>query len=73
LGLLRPITLWPFPEAAVRRMAERVQRIVVPEMNLGQIRYEVERLSAGKAAVEGVNRADGLQITPEQILEKVMG
>lgn len=72
LGLLRPITLWPFPEAAVRRVAGRVKRIVVPEMNLGQIRYEVERLSAGKAAVEGVNRADGLQITPEQILEKVM-
>jgi 2-oxoglutarate ferredoxin oxidoreductase subunit alpha len=72
LGLLRPITLWPFPEAAVRELAGRVTRLIVPELNLGQIRYEVERLSAGRALVEGVHRADGLPITPEQILEKVL-
>ena len=45
--------------------------LVVPELNLGQIRYEVERLSAGRARVEGIHRADGLQITPEQILAVV--
>ena len=71
LGLLRPITMWPFPEAAVRRLAERVRRMIVPEMNLGQVRLEVERLSAGRAVVTGVNRADGLSITPEQILAAV--
>ncbi len=68
LGLLRPITIWPFPEEAVRRLAGRVHTIVVPELNLGQIRYEVERLSAGRARVQGINRADGLHIAPEQIL-----
>lgn len=73
LGLLRPVTMWPFPEAAVRRLAERVRRIIVPEMNLGQVRLEVERLSAGRAAVTGVNRADGLSITPEQILAAAQG
>jgi 2-oxoglutarate ferredoxin oxidoreductase subunit alpha len=70
-GLFRPLTLWPFPERAVRELAARVGRIVVPEMNLGQIRYEVERLAAGRAKVEGVNRADGLGITPEQILSAI--
>jgi 2-oxoglutarate ferredoxin oxidoreductase subunit alpha len=68
LGLLRPITLWPFPEAAVRRLAGQVRRLVVAEMNLGQVRLEVERLSAGRAEVRGVHRVDGLAITPEQIL-----
>ena len=71
VGLLRQITMWPFPEAAVRRLAERVRRMIVPEMNLGQVRLEVERLSAGRAVVTGVNRADGLSITPEQILAAV--
>jgi len=67
-GLFKPLTLWPFPEAAVRALAARVSRIIVPEMNLGQIRLEVERLAAGRAVVEGIHRADGLGITPEQIL-----
>ena len=67
-GLFKPRTLWPFPEEAVRALARRVKRIVVAEMNMGQIRLEVERLAAGRAGVEGVHRADGLGITPEQIL-----
>ena len=71
VGLLRPITIWPFPEEAVRRLARRVHTLVVPELNLGQIRYEAERLSAGHARVEGLHRADGLQITPEQIMAVV--
>jgi 2-oxoglutarate ferredoxin oxidoreductase subunit alpha len=68
LGLFRPITVWPFPEDAVRRLAGQVQHLIVPELNLGQIRYEVERLSAGRASVQGLHRADGQQITPDQIL-----
>lgn len=71
LGLLKLLTIWPFAEAVVSRLADRVERIIVPELNLGQIRLEVERISAGRAAVEGINRADGLQITPEQILAVV--
>jgi 2-oxoglutarate ferredoxin oxidoreductase subunit alpha len=71
VGLFRPITLWPFPEAALRELAGRVRRIVVPELNLGQLRYEVERLAAGRAEVVGVNRVDGLAITPDQILAAV--
>ncbi|MGE5095381.1 MAG: 2-oxoacid:acceptor oxidoreductase subunit alpha [Betaproteobacteria bacterium] len=67
-GLFKPRTLWPFPEEAVRALAKRVKRLVVAEMNMGQIRLEVERLAAGRASVEGVHRADGLGITPEQIL-----
>ena len=67
-GLFKPLTLWPFPEQRVRELAGKVKRIVVAEMNLGQVRLEVERLAAGRVPVQGVHRADGLAITPEQIL-----
>jgi len=71
LGLLKIQTIWPFPEETVKCVAEKVKRIIVPELNFGQIRLEVERINAGRATVEGIHRADGLQITPEQILDVV--
>jgi 2-oxoglutarate ferredoxin oxidoreductase subunit alpha len=49
---------------------EGVERIVVAELNEGQIRREVERLVCGVAEVTGVHRLDGELITPQQILEE---
>jgi len=69
---LRPVTLWPFPEEAVKEMAGRVETIIVPEMNMGQMIKEVQRCIEGKAATIGVNRADGEPIIPEQILDRIM-
>ncbi len=71
-GALKLLTIWPFPEDHVRQIAARVPRIVVAEMNLGQIRLEVERVVAGRAVVQGVHRADSLAITPEQILAAIV-
>lgn len=71
VDFLRPVTLWPFPEKPVREMAQRVDVIIVPEMNLGQIILEVERCAGGCARVVGVNRADGEPITPGQILQRI--
>jgi 2-oxoglutarate ferredoxin oxidoreductase subunit alpha len=70
-GLLRPITIWPFPDEEVRKLAENVETIIVPEMNLGQIVREVERCATGKANVYGLNRIDAELITPEEILAKI--
>jgi 2-oxoglutarate ferredoxin oxidoreductase subunit alpha len=72
IDFFRPITLWPFPSDAVRDMAARVDTIIVPEMNLGQMIEEVERSIRGTAEVAGVNRVDGEPITPSEILEKIM-
>ncbi len=69
IGLLRPITLWPFPEAAIQELASRVRSILVPEMNLGQITHEVERLACGQAEVRPLNRIDGLPIAPGEIID----
>lgn len=68
-GLLRPLTIWPFPDAAVRELAKRVKAIIVPELNLGQMVLEVERCAGGACKVEGIHRVDGEPITPAQILE----
>jgi 2-oxoglutarate ferredoxin oxidoreductase subunit alpha len=67
VGLVRPITLWPFPTLAVDRMAERVRTVIVPEMNLKQMSWEVQAAVAGRARVVDFGRVDGKLITPAQI------
>ncbi|MBI2412824.1 MAG: 2-oxoacid:acceptor oxidoreductase subunit alpha [Deltaproteobacteria bacterium] len=70
-GLIRPLTIWPFPDKAVRELAKRVKAIIVPELNLGQMILEVERVSGATCEVVGVNRVDGEPITPMQILDAI--
>jgi 2-oxoglutarate ferredoxin oxidoreductase subunit alpha len=70
VSLLKLRTLWPFPEERVETAAERLHRVIVPEMNLGQLALEVERV-VGKHKVVRVNRADGEMVTPDQILDAV--
>jgi 2-oxoglutarate ferredoxin oxidoreductase subunit alpha len=62
-------SLWPLPEHALRSALEGIERVVVPEMNLGLYRREIERLVAGQAEVVGVNRMDTRLITPQQIID----
>jgi 2-oxoglutarate ferredoxin oxidoreductase subunit alpha len=68
-------SIWPVPEFAITEALRGVDRVVVPELNLGQYRREVERLAnhephnASRTEVVGVNRVDGELIAPNQILE----
>ena len=68
IGMIRPITLWPFPTVAVSELAGRVETIVVAEMNLGQMLHEV-RASAGSTPVVAHLRADGEPIAPAELLD----
>jgi 2-oxoglutarate ferredoxin oxidoreductase subunit alpha len=68
VDLLTLFTLWPFPEKQVEALGDRVDKIIVPEMNLGQLAYEVERM-AGRKKVRRVNLANGDMVTPQMILE----
>ena len=70
-GLFRPITLWPFPEKRVKELADQAKAIVVPEMNLGQMSLEVERVAKGACTVTHLGRVDGEPINPGQIMELV--
>ena len=70
VGLLKLKTIWPFPEEVVEHTAARLHRVVVPEMNRGQLALEVERV-AGWNKVRRVNRVDGEIVHPAQILAAI--
>jgi 2-oxoglutarate ferredoxin oxidoreductase subunit alpha len=71
VGMLRLVTLWPFPEEKIRKLAERVKAFVVVEINLGQMVYEVERCAAGKAEVYLAGHAGGDLHDPDDILRLI--
>ncbi len=71
VGLLRPLTIWPFIEGPVTDLAKQVRHIIVPEMNLGQLVLEVERVVRGRCPVHRVNRVTGEPIPPDEILAKI--
>lgn len=71
VGKLRLITVWPFPEKRVREIAGQVKALVVPELNMGQIAREVERVAGGAARTICVPHAGGSVHQPEQILEAI--
>ncbi|HWP11411.1 MAG TPA: transketolase C-terminal domain-containing protein, partial [Ramlibacter sp.] len=66
VGLFRPITLWPFPEKALREATANARAVLVPELNLGQLSQEVERI-LGRERVQGLHRVNGEPITPAEI------
>jgi len=70
-GLMCPLVLWPFPQHEVYELAQKVQTIIVPEMNLGQMAHEVEWASRWTADIVKINRIDGEPIRPQDILDKV--
>ncbi len=70
VGVLKLITLWPFPEEALRTAAAHASMVIVPEMNLGQVRIEVERVLRNHTAeIKGVNHVDSQTISPQEILD----
>lgn len=71
VGVLQLVTLWPFPENEVRDVLINSNAVIVPELNLGQMIREVQRLNEYNTPVQGVNRVDSLPITPKEILDKI--
>lgn len=69
-GMFRPITIWPFPDEQVSRLAKRAKKILVPEMNMGQVILEVERNACG-SYVRGLNVVNGEPITPDMIYASI--
>lgn len=72
VGLLSIKTVWPFPEEKVRELSKQVQNIYVPELNSGQIRLEVERVSSKDCNIYGINKYNGDIIAPEEIVDKIL-
>lgn len=71
-GFIRLRTVWPFPEEVVKRMAKNAKVVFVPEMNLRQIFYEVQRVAGDTVPIIPVNKIGGGEmITPEELLAKI--
>ncbi len=70
VGLVVLQTIWPFSESLIEQLAGEAQRVIVPEMNLGQLALEIERV-VGRHKVRRVNRADGELIAPQQIMAAI--
>lgn len=73
VGMLRLITVWPFPEKHIARLAERVKALVVPELNLGQIYREVQRAASGRCKTILVPHCGGWVHDPDDILKAIVG
>ncbi len=67
-GLVKLITLWPFPWGNLLPRLRQVKGVLVPELNRGQMAREVKRLAKGFTRVETLNRIDGKLITPDEIV-----
>jgi 2-oxoglutarate ferredoxin oxidoreductase subunit alpha len=71
-GLLRPMTLFPFPRKAIRHLAERVSSILVVELSYGQLVEDVQLAVNGITPVKLFNRMGGMIPTAEDILEAII-
>lgn len=68
VGFLRLITVWPFAQAQIQALAERVKGFITVEINLGQIHLEVLRAAAGKVPCHLVGHSGGAIISPDQVI-----
>ncbi|MCD7935396.1 MAG: 3-methyl-2-oxobutanoate dehydrogenase subunit VorB [Tannerellaceae bacterium] len=69
IGLLRPITLWPFPSQVIASYGEKVKGMLSVELNAGQMVEDVRLAVNGKTAVEHFGRLGGIVFTPDEVLK----
>lgn len=73
VSMLTVYSLWPVPENSIRNALKGIKRVIVPELNHGQYRREVERLANGELEFIGVNRVDSNLIAPDDIVKAYYG
>ncbi len=71
VGLIRPITLWPFPKDALAKAADQVKGFVTVELNMGQMIEDVRLYTGCKCPVSLCSRCGGMIPSPEQVLESI--
>ena len=72
VGLIRPITVWPFPKAPFKACAEKVKEIISVELSMGQMIEDIKLASECKVPVTLCNRVGGMIPSPEQVLEAIV-
>jgi len=71
VGLVKLKVIWPFMRRTVSQVLNNSKKVLVPEMNMGQISREVKRVNEGQCEVATLNKVDGTPLTPDEILKKL--
>jgi 2-oxoglutarate ferredoxin oxidoreductase subunit alpha len=71
IGSIQLYTIWPFPDKQLLELCARCKKVIVGELNMGQIVHEVRRVLPRDIEIHTVQRYDGEVITPLQLLEKL--
>ena len=71
VGLIRPITLWPFPKNAIAAAADKVKSFISVELNMGQMIEDIRLYSQCKKPVTLCNRTGGMIPSPDQVLDSI--
>lgn len=70
-GLIRPVSLWPFPEEIFANLSSEVSQVLVVEMNMGQMLQDVKLAINGRIPVEFYGRCGGVIPSPQEILDQI--
>ena len=71
VGLIRPITLWPFPKKALRAAADKVKGFISVELSMGQMIEDIKLYTECKRPVALCNRCGGMIPSPDEVLESI--
>lgn len=70
-GLFQALTMWPFPKRELRERFKRIKKVLTVEMNMGQIKYEMERVAPCDVDDRALLRANGVPFTPAEVVNAV--
>lgn len=71
VGSIQLYTIWPFPDKQLIELCARCRKVIVAELNMGQMVHEIRRILPRDIEIHTVQRYDGEILTPMQLLEKV--
>jgi len=70
-GLFQALTVWPFPRAALQERFKKTKKVLTVELNMGQMKYEVERIAPCDVEKQTLLRANGMPFSPEEVLNAI--
>ena len=71
VGSIQLYTIWPFPDQKLLDLCSKCHKVIVPELNMGQMVHEIKRVLPGDTEIHTVQRYDGEILTPMQLLQKL--
>ncbi|HLP60528.1 MAG TPA: 2-oxoacid:acceptor oxidoreductase subunit alpha [Candidatus Deferrimicrobium sp.] len=71
VGLFQALTIWPFPTKELQARFKRIKKVLTVEMNMGQMKYEIERVSTDDVQNKALLRANAIPFTPQEVLDAV--